>query len=49
MNRDVHLKVGGDVMITLPRWTWTCTIFVFLFIPPTPMLRDLSSELTHVQ
>jgi hypothetical protein len=35
MNRDVHPKVGGDVMITLP-W-WTCTIKIFIFPFPVPV------------
>jgi hypothetical protein len=31
MNRDVHLKVGGDVMITLSEWTCTINSFYVSF------------------
>jgi hypothetical protein len=49
MNRDVHLKVGGDVMITLCGWTCTTFSFLFLFTLLAPMLRSLRPELTHIR
>jgi hypothetical protein len=54
MNRDVHPKVGGDVMITLPRWTWTCTILFFFFIhsirahATRPLFRADSRTMTRL-
>jgi hypothetical protein len=48
------VNLSDDVMITLPRWTWTCTIFVFFFSLSTrahatqPLLRVDSRTMTHL-